>query len=450
MGRRSALLLLAVFPAAFLIVGGCRAKPPQRWNVVMLMVDTLRADRLSFYGYARPTAPHLAQLARSGVVLRNARSQAGCTYPSVSSIFTSRWPQHFINRQEKYGMGIPDDTPTLAEILLRHGYSTAAVSTSIIVRATPSEINYQGGYGHGFQSFDETCLEKSAECVNELAGPLTRKLRQPFFLYLHYLDPHPPYRPPPSHENRFAVDPPRQRWVRRGEPTPLVRRLYDGDTTRTYDAADVRYLSDLYDDEISFLDQSLAEIMDGLRAGGLLDHTVVVLLADHGEELLDHGEWGHCRNIAYETVLHTPMVFWIPGGPQGERNHLALNLDVVPTLLDLLKVPYDPAAFAGQTLRPLLDGDRPVHDIALAMQGTSRVASDGRYKLWLDLAGGPPRLFDLQRGEGAPARDVDRRAAAGLRTALLAWLEHEEAGARGDSLRRAQEGTARLKALGYL
>src|SRR5579859_419866 len=109
---------------------GCRQPtpplPPARLNVIVILADALRADRLDLYGYRRPTAPHLTKLAQSGIVLRGARSQAGCTYPSVSSIFTSRWPQHFLNRQDTYGMGIPADTPSLAEALQAHGYTTAA------------------------------------------------------------------------------------------------------------------------------------------------------------------------------------------------------------------------------------------------------------------------------------------------------------------------------------
>jgi arylsulfatase len=450
--KRGNLLRLAAALALVCVLTSLACRPrPEHWNVVVLMVDTLRADRLNFYGYGRSTAPRLAELARSGVVLRTVRSQAGCTYPSVSSILTSRWPQHFINRQDKYGMAIPDDTPALAELLARNGYATAAVSTSLVVRATPSKINKQGGFGRGFQSFDETCLERSAACVNERAEALLGRLPEPFFLYLHYLDPHQPYRPPAWYPKRFALGSPHQGWVRRGEPENLVRRLYDGDTSHSFDASDVRFFSDLYDDEIGFLDERLAELMERFRGKGLLDHTIVVLLSDHGEELLDHGQWGHCRDIAYETVLDTPLVLWIPDGPTGERKSLAFNLDLVPTLLDLLRLPYDPKAFAGQSLRPLLDSDRPVHDgISLAMQGTSRVASDGRYKLWLDLAGGPPRLYDLRLGETTPAKDVDRRAVARLRTALFAWLEKEEGGLQNENLRRAREGTAQLKALGYL
>ncbi|HEX7185350.1 MAG TPA: sulfatase [Thermoanaerobaculia bacterium] len=457
MGRESFFTVWRLAAAlALLATGlGCQGDtPPEpeptRWNVVVLLVDTLRADRLSFYGYERPTAPRLGNLARSGVVFRNTRSQAGCTYPSVNSILTSRWPQHFVNRQQLYGMAIPKDTPSLAGILAGQGYATAAVSASVVVRAVPSRVNRQGGFGQGFQSFDESCLKRSARCVNSRAYKLLDRLPEPFFLYLHYLEPHTPYRPPDDHPRRFALGSPDKEWVRRGEPRNLTKRLYNGDTTHSYDDADVRFFSDMYDEEIAFMDESLAMLMQRLRRKRLLERTIVVLLSDHGEEMLDNGHWGHCRDLAYETLLKTPLVLWVPGGPTGERSSLALNVDLVPTLLDLLGLPHDPAAFAGKSLRPVLEEDRPVHDMSFALQGVSRVASDGRYKWWLDLGGGPPRLYDLRIGEMSSATAFERRPVTRLRAELLAWLEREEGGRQGENLRRARENTEQLKALGYL
>ncbi len=434
----------------------CRGTPPaaptEPWNVVVLMVDTLRADRLDFYGYARKTAPHLAELAQSGVLMRNAHSQAGCTYPSVGSFLTSRWPQYFMDRQDTSGMGIPADAPTVTEILAGRGYSTAAVSSSVIVRATPSNVNFQGGYGRGFGTFDETCRERAADCVNARAEELLDRLPRPFFLYLHYLDPHQPYQPPPGHRRRLATALTGSRWAQRGDVRRVVRRLYNLPQRRPVDPQEAATLSDLYDEEVAYLDERLGELMARLERDGLLESTIVVLLADHGEELLDHGEWGHCRSLAFETVLHTPLVLWIPGGPRGvARDGQASNVDVVPTLLDLLAVPYDPKAFVGVSLRPMIDGSERRHDrIAFSFAGNQRVANDGRWKVRLDLAAGTASVYDLRIGEHAPATEFDRPAVTRLATALRAWIEQQEQGKQGDNLRRARETEAQLKALGYL
>lgn len=450
--RPCALIALLVALLAALL-SGCAPKRPTRWNVVVLLVDTLRADRLDLYGYSRPTAPHLTELAKSGVTFLDARAQAGCTYPSVNSILTSRWPQHFVNGQDRYGMAIPPETPTLASLLGAAGYSTAAVSSSLIVRATPSSINRQGGFDRGFQSFDESCEERSASCVNDRAYDLLDRLHEPFFLYLHYLDPHQPYRPPAWYRKRIALHAPRKHWVRIGDPRTIYRRLYDHDPTAEFDTADVRQLSDLYDEEIAFFDERLGELLTRLRQDDLLSRTVVVLLSDHGEELYDHQQWGHCRDLAYETLLRTPLVLRYPGGPAGVARHgLALDLDLVPTLLDLLRIPYDPATFDGRSLRPLAERDRPVEPFSFALQGSNRVASDGRLKLWLDLAGGAPRTYDVSAdpSESALATSPDATALARLRSALAAWMERQEGGQNAENLRRAKETEAALRALGYL
>jgi hypothetical protein len=242
------------------------------------------------------------------------------------------------------------------------------------------------------------------------------------------------------------------RFAQRGDIRRVIRRLYDFPQRSAIAPDDVAMLSDLYDEEIAYLDDRLSELMDRLQRDGRLEDTIVVLLADHGEELYDHGEWGHCRDIAFESVFHTPLVFWIPGGPHGVvRAGLAGDLDVVPTLLDLLRIPYDAKAFDGASLRGTIEtGAPPAASIAFSMQGTNRVATDGRFKVWLDLAGGAPRVFDLRVGERAPATDFDRPAINRLAAALRAWIEREESGGSSDSVRRARETEAQLKALGYL
>jgi arylsulfatase len=453
--RRSATArwCFAAVVLACAVAAGCRppaaAPPKPKLNVILILVDTLRADRLNFYGYGRETAPHLTQLAKSGVVLRGASSQAGCTFPSANTILTSRWPQHFINRQETYGYGIPPDTPSLAEILHQAGYSTAAVSASIIVRATPSKINAKGGFGRGFDSFDESCPLRAAPCVNEQAEKILPRLREPFFLYLHYIDPHEPYQPPRWHENRFATEPSDKPWVRRGEPGVIRRHLYNGDKNAVFDQDDIRHLSDLYDEEIYFLDSQLDLLFTRLRQNHLLERSLVVFLSDHGEEIYDHQNIGHCRDLAFENILRTPFVVWMPGQAPGSRDQPAFNVDLVPTVLDLLGMKFDPNSFAGKSLRRTIEDNRAVHDVVFAAQGSSRVASDGRYKIILTL-GGDVRAYDLRLGESKPLADVNKPEIRRLRAALLRWLAEAEGTSTADSLRRAKATEAQLRALGYL
>lgn len=454
--RTFLVLLWSLLPA--LLLGSCARREPGRWNVLFVVVDTLRADRMSLYGYGRPTTPRLEALAREGVVFTHARSQAGCTFPSVSSLLTSRHPAAFL--QPGGTMAIPETVRALPEILREKGYATAAVSASMIVRHTPSKVNPAGGYGRGFQVFDESCLEKHARCVNDRALGLLEAFRQPWFLYLHYMEPHAPYRPPAGHRRRFAAAPAQARqqgvhaWARRGETWQIGRRLYDGDTRFDFTPHDLAHLSDLYDEEILSFDEHFAALLGSLRERRLLARTFVVLAADHGEELYDHGHYGHCRDLAYETVLRTPLVLWIPGVEPGlRRQALAENLDLVPTLLDYLGAATAGHGFDGASLRPVIEGDRPVHRRSFGAQGVTRTVSDGRHKLIFDLASGGRRLFDL-RADPGERLDVSSKlpaAAGSLELALRRWLEGVEgAASSGRARRRAEEVEKQLRALGYL
>ena len=445
---------LGIALAAAILAAGCRQAPQAPKNVVMILVDTLRADHLSVYGYPRDTSPRLAAMAREGILFKGHHSQAGCTWPSANSILTSRPPEFFLAGRRKTGMGIPEDSPSLAELLERRGFSTAAVSASLVVRNTPSKLNRQGGFGRGFQSFDESCRERSAACVNDRAMKALDKMREPFFLYLHYLEPHQDYQPPDWHERRFATARPDKRWVRVGDPRPIARQLYDRQPGPEYGEEDRRHLVDLYDEEILFFDARLGELLDDLERRGVADRTAVVLLSDHGEELLDHGHIGHCRDLVYENLVRTPLVMRLPGAPRGVvRDGLSLNLDLVPTLLDYLEVPYPDGAFDGRSLRPLIESATPVNRLAYATQGRARVVSDGRLKLRYDIESEAYALYDLaadpgERHDLAAARPADRDR---LAAALRAWMEQREGDATPqERLRRAEESEAELKALGYL
>src|SRR5918999_5359550 len=441
-----------------ILLGACARRQTEPWNVLFVVVDTLRADRMSLYGYGRRTTPRLEAFAREGVVFTQARSQAGCTFPSVNSLLTSRQPAVFL--QPGSTMAIPETVRSLPEILRGRGYSTAAVSASVIVRHTPTKVNPVGGYGRGFQVFDESCLQKHARCVNERALGLLEAFRQPWFLYPHYMKPPAPYRPVTGHRRRFAAVPVQARrqgvhaWARRGEAWPVNRRLYEGDTRFDYNPQDLAHLSDLYDEEILSFDQHFAALLEALRGRRLLERTLIVLAADHGEELHEHGHYGHCRDLAFETVMRTPLVLWIPGVEPGRRRDaLAENLDLVPTVLDYLGVATNGLDLDGASLRPVIEEDRPIHRLSFGLQGVTRTVSDGRHKLTLDLASGARRLFDL-RADPGERLDLSARQpmeAGNLERALRRWLESFEGPvSSGRSRRRAAELEKQLRALGYL
>ncbi|HUF77719.1 MAG TPA: sulfatase [Thermoanaerobaculia bacterium] len=452
---RPALLPLLVLAAgAFLSCGPRVADGP--WNVLFVLVDTLRADRLSLYGHHRATSPNLDRFAGDAVVFTTVQAQAGCTFPSVNSLLTSRYPAPFIERAAQAGggkreMGIPEGMPTLAGILADRGYRTAAVSASPVVRATPSRVNPVGGFGAGFEVFDEECVKRqNAACVNGRALELLDGLDEPFLLYLHFMDPHAPYRPPADHARRFPDAAFSHRFIGAGNPLPVVRGLKGEGPPVRLTAADVDQLGILYDEEVSYFDEQLARLLEALEARGLLERTVVVLVSDHGEELLEHGEIGHCWSLTYDTVLGTPLALRIPGVPGGVREARVQNLDVLPTLLDYLGVAADDLGLQGRSLRPAIEEEREVNRYLFALQGRSRAISDGRWKLILDVETGAARLFDLAAdpGETEDLAAAHPEEAGRLLEVLRRWVELEGGGA--GSLRAAEEVEKHLRAVGYL
>ena len=450
-------LTLAACVLLPLLAGTCTRATPGPWNVLFVVVDTLRADRLSLYGYRRATSPNLEAFARQAVVFTSARSPAGCTFPSTNALLTSREPSVFL-LDPAAGMGIPATVRSLPEILGAHGYSTAGVSASPIARATPSDMNPVGGFGRGFQSFDEECLDKHARCLNQKAAGLLPKLRQPFLLYLHYMEPHAPYHPPPDYVRRFASDADDSRqlgihpWAWKGENWPVMQRLYEHETRFEFNPRDLGHLANLYDDEIAYFDEQFAQLVGLLRQRGILDRTLIVLAADHGEEQFEHGGYGHCRSLAWETILRTPMVLRIPGMEQGVRRpELVDNLDVVPTLLDYLGISRQGLTLDGTSLRPVIEQDRPIHQLAFGNQGDVRTVTDGSLKVRLDLAANATQLFDLaadprETTDLAARRPADARRLEG---ALVRWMRRRE-GSSDLSRRRSTEIERQLRALGYL
>jgi arylsulfatase A-like enzyme len=449
--KAPAALLAAALALSALGSAACKGeaqRPERPRNVILIVVDTLRADRLSAFGYARPTSPNLAEFARHAVRFDAARSQAACTFPSVNSILTSRWPAAFLG-QPNGALGIPPEVPSLAEILQARGFHTVAVSASAVVRKSPSRFNPGGGFARGFDVFHEDCVWQPASCVDAAAAGHLRQGGKPLFLYLHYIDPHGPYQPPPTWRRRFATgnpETPQKEWVRKGNPNPIGDWLYKGKTNPGFTPQDLQHLKDLYDEEIGFVDSQLGALFGRLRQTGLLKSSLVILAADHGEEFLEHGDVKHCRNL-FDTSLHVPLVVRVPATPPRVVASPVQNLDLMPTVLDYLGIRVT-GSFAGRSLRAEIEG-RAAPEIQYAIQGSQRSAADGRYKLIEDLASGKQTLYDLKAdpGETKDVLAAERRAYAPLRDALAKWLAKSEGKGTADASRAAQE---KLRSLGYI
>jgi arylsulfatase A-like enzyme len=445
--RRAAAAAMAALAAALLLLS-CHRQAAKPRNVIFILVDTLRADRLSGYGYARPTSPNFDAFAREAVKFDANRGQASCTFPSANSMLTSRWPSAFLGQPDQK-LGIPEGIPSIAEILHARGYHTVAVSASAVVRRSPSRFNPSGGFGRGFDIFNEECVWKSAACVNQAVAPHLRQGDKPLFLYIHYIDPHGPYQPPRDWPRKFATGQPEKEWVRAGDPNPIGNWLYKGKPNPGFTPADLQHLRDLYDDEIAYFDERFAELLRSIRGAGLMDDSILVFVSDHGEEFLEHGDVKHCRTL-FDSSIHVPLLLRIPGVDPKTVARPVQSLDLVPTLVDYLGIKTDGARFAGRSLRPEIEGTPARENLQFSSLGALRSASDGRFKLIEDLApGGIPKLFDLKTDPGE-TRDVlagQRRAYFTLREALSGWLARSEGKGAVDASRAAQE---KLRSLGYI
>jgi arylsulfatase A-like enzyme len=454
----AAMRRLATLLPVLAVAVGCgfqpQPTPPENppLNVIIVMVDTLRADHMSLYGYHRNTTPFIDSFSSGGVVFDWAWSQASCTFPSVNSLLTSRYPGIFITLDQG-SMGLPEGVPTIQGILQQNGYSTLAVSASPIVRATATEYNPSGGFDRGFDTFVEGCMWLHGGCLSAKVFAELDRVQEPFFLYAHYMEPHSPYDPPKNYKKQFAGDYEGFEFIRNGDPTPIGEMLYENGPVYDLEEDDIQHLVDLYDDEIRSFDNVFRRLVGRLRDQGLLDRTVVALVSDHGEEFLEHGHIKHCRGI-WSTLSHVPMVLWIPGVEDGGRFDTAVeNIDLVPTLLDYLGISTDGLGFEGSSLRPLIEGRKYLDQYAFSDQGRYEAVADSNFHVIFDRAESSATLFDVAAD---PLEQHDlfmpgHPAVGSLTTAVSQWLEAmgRPAGFL-EKLAAAKAKEEELRALGYL
>lgn len=404
----------AIGIALVLLLAGMAASPllaqNAKRNVVVIVLDQLRADELHSYGNPRATSQNIDRLASQGVTLSHFYSVAPWTSPSFGTLHTSLYPsKHGVTLFWTPGMPLLNkDVPTLAETFRSAGYRTAAFVDNAL-----------GGrplIGEGFDEFVDG--SSAAPDITERAAgtrigaPFTTANvlawfeknhadSQPFFLYVHLLEPHSPYNPPA--EDDLFKSGPYANLTNTGYDFAnggLFRLALNGDQNA------VDRLYQLYDGKIHYVDHYVGEILDRLRSLGLQDNTYVLLTSDHGELLYSHPDdfltFDH-RSL-YDTVLHIPLIVAGPGIPRGEVNPaLASNIDTAPTLLDLAGVPALSDA-EGHSLAPLIEGKvKSVNDYVFAEEDVEipeRSVRNEDYKLIRNLWNGEEQLFALKTDPG--------------------------------------------------
>jgi choline-sulfatase len=404
---------------------GASLPSPVGLNVLLVTLDTTRADRLGCYGDASARTPRLDRLAQEGVRFENAIAAAPITLPSHASILTGLYPfEHGVRNNGNFYLG--ERVETLATVLRKRGYRTAAFVSSFV-------LDRRYGLARGFESYDDQMEETSvpgssleaerrgdrtALAVNRwFDGQPRSDSPAPFFVWLHLYDPHEPYRPPPPFADLFAHDP--------------------------------------YDGEIAFADLAVGSVLDKLQGLGQLDRTLVAVVADHGESLGDHGEETHSMFL-YEGAIRVPLILWRPGILPAAKVLAApvRALDLAPTILDLLGAPPLAAPHA-RSLRGAIEGRSErlaayaeTYVPQLYMNGAAlRTLRDERFKL---IDAPRPELYDLAHdpGEAMNRLDAEPRVAAAMKAAL----ERLTAGSPGAMSVGPLEPDAaeKLRALGYV
>lgn len=422
----------------------------RRPNVIIYLVDTLRADHLGCYGYNRPVSPRIDAFAREATLFRHTVAQSSWTRPSVATVLTGLLPRtHGVHRKKD---ALAPEAVTLAEILKGQGYRTAGFATNANV--APSF-----GFGQGFDIYDMLGKRRNiAANIHALAVQWLEtewKGDAPFFLYLHTVEPHSPYNPPEPFRQRFApeVD----------EASTRMRFLNQVKLGKVPVTPELRrdFLA-LYDAEIATNDAAFGNLIDLLHQRGLWQDTVVVFVSDHGEEFFDHGGWEHGKTLHTE-MLEVPLIVRIPGLGNGRRvDRQAQQADIVPTILDALGIPV-PAAVEGRSLLPWMTGGATPEDTEdteeeafswLDQQGVkaASVTTPGWRLIERRSPGFDRSLYDRRSD---PQEKSDRAADRPVRSGYLATrIKAEELPREG--MLKAREGVIdpelreQLRALGYI
>ncbi len=462
-GRRSKSVIPA-WVASLALVAGCQVgsgtdsgtdSASVRPNILVVVVDTLRADHLGFMGYPRATSPQLDRLAAESITFENAFAHAPWTSPSVAALLTSQYPGALGFADSKEPARPADDVQFLAEVLGEHGYPTTAI-------VSHTYVGSRLGFDRGFDRFDEADARgpghvSSASVTDKALAVLDPQQQQPFFLLLHYFDPHFAYR---LHEG-FDFYPEYQGDVQSGEKYNSLLKRARSETIRD---DDLTYIRALYDSEIRFTDLHIGRLLQHLRDNGLYDNTLIVFTADHGEAFLDRNDrWiGHGKTL-YQELIHVPLTIKLPGqAAAGAVVKTPVGLiDIVPTLLDFIDIPYPSQhRFEGRSL-PLTDVDsllqlpaEPVFSETLARNRWLQSVVDGRWKLIVNRETEKLRLFDLETDplEANNLADSEPATTRRLAAELSSWSarvdeRRHNAGSPASFTKEEQE---RLRALGYL
>jgi arylsulfatase A-like enzyme len=474
---------------------GSKARPGV--SVLFVVIDALRADHLSAYGYGRETSPSIDRWAREGVLFETARAQAPWTKPSTATMLTGYYPS--VLGVNELASGIPESIHPLPEIMKENGYRTGIFTADAFVsplfgfqrgvdrfyvrmrprfaqlmlghiyffmrrqndvflflvrRMKAVERALVGGGGDSSESFSAEGLSQA------FMDWLDEDPEKPFFAYVHYMEAHAPYAPPPPYDKTFM--PPPLAGMARVSQYPRYTGFLPFDKGPAISADSLSNMIALYDGGIRFADLWVGRVIEDLKQRGVFDNTLILLTADHGEEFNEHGGWGHGHSL-YDELLHVPLVLSCPkAGVTGGRRipHVVRHIDLVPTILDICGI-APPEGLDGTSMIPIILEEEPVDPPRMVMSEVyygghfARSLIDGNEKVIFSQKGRTTNLafYDLESdpGELEDLADLEPRRAEEL-AARLEEFHDIAAGksAAGYTVTIDEDTKERLKALGYI
>lgn len=422
---------------------------PRRHNIVLYVVDTLRADHLGCYGYSRPTSPNIDAFAQQAQRFTNASAQASWTRPATASILTGATPLRHGARTLR--QPIAEHVPTLAQILKGAGYSTGGFVTNFNVAP-------QWGFARGFDTFRYFPEDEASDEVHVAASTVHRdvvrwldeRTAQLFFLYVHASDPHAPYTSAFDRAATFGFDGDREAMLAASRRLRAIQR-----NPRQQEPEFLKSLTAAYDAEIASTDAAFGSLIEELQRRRLYDDTIVIVTSDHGEEFFDHTGFEHGKTL-YQEQLHIPLIVRIPGDRDAgrEQTKLARQIDIVPTVLDAIGI-QPPPSVEGRSLLAQDAADSPAESLSETRLGRRRVqaiTADG-YKVirGADRNGIRTETFDLSTDPHEAHNIADERAVTtgyGL-ARLRGWQAQGASGAPPSVAIDDPATEERLRALGY-
>lgn len=416
-GRRSAVvavlalagLVLAPIPSCGGQEEASDALRRKADRVVLVVCDTLRADRLGSYGNGRGLTPNLDAFAEDAVVFERTHSSSSLTMPSMASFLSGRTVREIgIGWDNRWNL--PEEVDTLAELIGAAGTRTAAVVSNTVLRAPDAEETGTRGIAQGFDSYDDelpsqeknrhhrerVAADTTAAALATVDGIVAEGKGDDFFLWVHYIDPHGPYTPPEPHRSRFDggyPDGPELvvgQWNGGRREIPNYQSL-DG-------ATDTGLYRSRYDGEVAYFDASFGDLVAGLEERDLLEGTLFVFTADHGEALGEHGWWFVHGRTLDASMTHVPLIVRFPEGDERGRSDAAIgHLDVASTILDAfgLRRRGDPRHTLFANLRP--EGRATIQQLGRPdEERRSHAVLEGRWRLIVE-QGKLPRLYDVEQ-----------------------------------------------------